>query len=412
MHIYNNNIRWCEQGFTLLELIGVLAVIAILAAVITPNVIKQIQTSRQDAEEEALSLLADGLKNFVLENRIIPLSGYGSGTWSANIASQTDLPEKKVYQNDLNCSRRYWFDPSTNLNGLSTGSASYNQNTVSAANLSSYTTGSTAAPPVNPRAMIISDMTPGCTNNINGVSNTSANFTAVWNQANSATDPLVEGKTLKIERINFSQLFKTVTLHAGNESISSRRSYTNPSSSAPTVDYPLITAEKNSHIFSISYSSGGFEPTNIPGGTATLDIGRTSGGNEFVSAANVTSGVTSSSVAVTYTSSADISIGSELTMAGAGVLNGNSGYIDIVVEYNGEPQYRLEGQAGNPATISITSPGTPEIVSFNVIDGTTLYLYDQSWTAGSPAGDMLLTVVIKESAGFTYSPGPPTSWSR
>lgn len=289
MNKYKNNKRWYEQGFTLIEIIGVLAIMAILAAVIAPNVIKQIQAARQDAEEESLSRLADGLRNYVLENRVIPQSGYGSGVWSTNIASQTDLPEKDIYQNDLNCARRYWFDPSTDIDGLSDGSGPYDQNTVSAANLAGYTTGSTALPPVNPRAMIISDMTSGCTNNVNGVANTNANFAAVWNQAAS---PLVEGKTLKIKRINFAQLFNTVNLS-------------------------------------------------------------------------------------------------------------NETPITVLTTF----QYKLEGQAWN-STVNITSLVSPEIVSFNVIDGTTLYLYDQS-------GNLLYSVVIKESEGFIYKPEPPpASWSR
>ncbi len=288
MNKNKKNIWRSEKGFSLLETIGVLAIMAIFAAVVTPNVVKQIQAARQDAEEESISRLADGLSNYVLENRIIPQSGYGIGTWSASIASQTDLPDQDVYQNDLNCARRYWFDPSTNINGLSGGSGLYNQNTVTAANLAGYTTGSTAAPPVNPRAMIISDTISGCTNNINGVADTDANFNAVWNQASS---PLVESKSLKINRINFSQLFKTVTL--SNE-----------------------------------------VPITLPAAF----------------------------------------------------------------------QYKLEGQAGN-TTINITSPSSPNIVSFNVIDGTTLYLYDQS-------GVLLRSVVIKESEGFTYVQGPPALWNR
>ena len=411
MNKYKNNIRMCEQAFTLIEMIGVIAIMAILAAVIVPNVVKQIQAAGQDAEEEALDVLADGLIDYVLENRIIPQSGYGSGTWSANISSQTNLPDKDIYQNDLNCSRRYWFDPSTNLNGLSDGSAPYNQNTVSATNLAGYTTGSTASPPTNPRAMIISDMTSGCANSINNVADTNANFAAVWNQANPGTDPLVEGKTLKIKRINFASLFKTVTLQSANGSIISERSYNNPPAGSNTIN-PVMSVEKNSHIYSVSYSSGGFEPTNLPGGTALLDIGYTPGGNEFVSTANVISGVTSGPVAVTYTSTGNISISSELTIGGAGVVNGNSGNIDITIEYNGEPQYKLEGQAGDATTISITTPGSPEIVSFNVIDGTTLYLYDQSWDTLNPTGNLLHSVVIKESEGFTYLPGPPASWIR
>lgn len=411
----NNNLV-CIQGFTLIEMIGVLAIMAILAAVIAPNVVKQMQSARQDAEETNLRLLADGLVNYVLENRIIPQSGEGFGTWASNIATQTDLPVEKVYENDLGCSRRYWFDPSTNLNGLSDNSAAYNQNTVSASSLSGYTTSSTATAPTNPRAMIISDLTPGCTNNIlvSSVAHNASNFAAVWDQ----TGVLTESSTLKIERINFSQLFETVTLQTGNGSLFARRTYTNPNSTTPSsgtagpqVDFPLVTVEKNSHIFSIAYSTGGFEPTNIPGGAAILDIGYTSGGSEFVSAANVATGITSGPISVTHTSTTDIQVGLKLTVSGNNVYNGNSGYIDLTVEYNGEPQYKLEGQSG-PSTISITTPGTPEIRSFNVINGTNLSLYDQSWTAGNPTGDLLYSVVIKESESFVYTPGPPTLWGR
>ncbi len=410
MNKYKNNIRMCEQAFTLIEMIGVIAIIAILAAVIAPNVVKQMQAAGQDAEEEALGVLADGLIDYVLENRIIPQSGEGSGAWSTNIATQTDLPAKKIYENDHGNSRRYWFDPATNLNGLSDNSSSYDQNTVSAANLSGDATTSTASAPTNPRAMIISDLTAGGTNNIlvASVTHNAANFAAVWDQ----TGTLTESSTLKIKRINFSQMFETVTLESSNGSYFARNSYSSPSSTTPTVNYPVLGIEKNSHIFAVHYSTGGFEPTNASGGSAALDIGYSSGGNQFVSAASVTSGTTSGPVSITYTSTSDISVGTELTISGSGVSNGNSGYIDIMVEYNGEPQYKLEGQSGNPTTMSISIAGTPEIISFNVIKGTVIYLYDQSWTAGSPIGDLLHSIVIKESENFAYSPGPPTLWGR
>jgi prepilin-type N-terminal cleavage/methylation domain len=409
----------CKHGFTLIEMVGVLAIMAILSAMIVPNVVKQMQGARQDVEDQTLDIMADGLVNYVLENRIIPQSGYGQGIWSGNIATQTGLPEKQIYINDAGCNRRYWFDPSTDLNGLSGGGGAYNQNTVSATNFSGYTTGLTASPPVSPRAMIISDLSTGCTQNINSVANTAQNFSAVWDQIDSATDPLVESSKLKIKRINFSQLFETVTLQSGNGSLSSRRSYTNPNSTTPQsgppgpiIVYPLITVEKNSHIYSITYSTGGFEPTNLEGGTALLDIGYTPGGSQFVSAANVTSGVTAIPVSVNYTSTADINISSELTITGANVFNGNSGFIDTTVGYNGEPQYKLEGQSIDPTVIVISTPGIPEIISFNVINGTSLYLYDQSWTIGNPSGNMLHSSVIKESESYTYSPRPIPSWSR
>ncbi len=409
MNINKNNLRCCEQAFTLIEMIGVLAIIAILAAVIAPNVIKQMQSASQDAEEKTLELLAEGLINYVLDNRIIPQSGEGTGAWSTNIATQMDLPTNKIFQNDLGNSRRYWFDPATDLNGLSDNSASYNQNTVAAANLSGDATTTTASAPTNPRAMIISDLSAGEINNIlvASVAHNSENFAAAWDQ----TGTLTENSTLKIKRINFSQMFETVTLESSNGSYFARKTYSNPSSASPTVSFPVLSIEKNSHIFAVHYSTGGFEPTSDTGGSAVLDIGYTSGGNQFVSEASVISGATSGPTSVTYTSTSDINVGTELTISGSGVSNANSGYIDMMVEYNGEPQYMLEGQAGL-TTISISSAGTPEIVSFNVINGTTLYLYDQSWSGGSPTGDLLHSIVIKESENFAYIPGPPTLWGR
>ena len=417
----------CERAFTLIEMIGVIAIMAILAAVIAPNVVRKMQAAGQDAEETELGVLAEGLMDYVLGNRIIPQSGFGPGVWSTNISSQIDVPVNNISQNNLNCSRRYWFDPSTDLNGLSDNSAAYNQNAVPAANISGYIIGSNATLPANPRAMIISDMTTGCTANINSVADTNANFAAVWNQADPVNDPLVEGPTLKIARINFAKLFKTVTLQSANGAIISRRSYYNLSTGSKIIN-TVMALENNSHIFSVSYSSGGFGPTDS---TALLDIGYTAGGNEFVAAADVTNGFNSGPVAVIYTSTSNISISSELSIVGGGggggggggkgkgkpgtgtgITTDNSGVVEITVEYNGEPQYKLEGQVGGATTINITTPSSPEIVSFNVIDGTTIYLYDQSWDALNLTANLLHSVVIKESEGFTYLPGPPASWIR
>ena len=217
-----------------------------------------------------------------------------------------------------------------------------------------------------------------------------------------------------------------MTLQSSSGSIFIRQSYERPPSllpystdftPGPVVRFPVLTTEKNSHIFSIIYSTNGFEPTNMVGGMITVEIGYTSGGNEFLNnvPGNVTTGTTSPPISISpaYTSINDINIGIELTIPGSSnVYHGNSGHIDITVQYQGEPQFKLEGQTGNPTTMTVTTAGMTEIRSFNVIDGTTIYLYDQSGTSGGIAGDLLLSAVIKDSTIFTYSPGPPTFWGR
>lgn len=403
-----DNRFWHNSGFTLVEIIGVLAIMAIMAAIILPNVVRQMQAAKRDAEEMNLSILADALENYVMANRAIPQSGFGAGTWATNLATQTDLPVTDVYQNGLLCSRRYWFDPSNDLNGLTDDTAPYDQDTVAIANLSGMTTGAAASAPANPRAMFISDMAAGCTNNINGVADTDANFLAVWDQT---APPLVEGAEIKIERVNLSELFEPVSLYVANSSIFSRRSYSSPAAGNSTNN-PLMTLGRHSRAFYVTYSTGGFSPTTPAGGIATISIG-TALLTEFVNAASVITGVNSGPVAIALNTGDNTqTVGSTLTIGGAGVTSANSGYMDILVEYAGEPQYQLEGRAGNPNVITITTPGTSELISFNVINGTQLFLYDQDWTAASPTGNLMLSIVLKESDSFSYSPGPPAVWGR
>ncbi len=413
------------HGFTLIELIGVLAILSIMAAIVAPNLIKKMQIDRQEAEEEILNSLADGLTNYIIENRIIPISGYGSSTWSNSIAAQVDLSQQDVHENFLTCSRRYWFDPSTDLDGLSDNSAAYDQNTTT--NISGSSTTSPPSPPANPRAMIISDITPGCANSISSVAHNTANFANTWDQTTPPSG-LTEGDTLKIKRVYLSALFETVTLRSSPDSIFVRKTYDRPPSlftfvpgDRGPVTGTVTTIEKNSHIFSLTYSTGGFSPTNIPGGTATVKIGYSDGGNEFLQAlttqpVDVTNGTTSPSITnfTPPSTTSDIKVSLELTIesvAGDSIYAGNSGYIDITLQYQGEPQYQIEGQPGT-STISIAAPGTTEIRSFNVIDGTKIDLYDQSWTAAGPIGDHLLSAIIKEPTILTYSPGPPTYWGK
>ncbi|MGR3178399.1 MAG: type II secretion system protein [Candidatus Anammoxibacter sp.] len=398
-----------ERGFTLIEMIGVLAIMSIMAAIIAPNVIKQMQRARQDAEDEVLNRLAESFEDYVLENRIIPQSGFGdTGDWSINIAKQADLARNDIYKNDFGCDRRYWFDPSTNLDGLTDDSDAYNQNTTP--NISGSSTASTASPPKNPRAMIISDMTPGCTNGIDPATvphTPDSNFSSTWDQELPA---LTEGDTLKIKRINLSRLFETVTLQSIPGTLFARKTYSTPETTdgvgGETNIYPVLTVEKNSHIFSVRLSTGGFEPILPSGGTVTVDIGWTSGENEFFSPepVDVTAGSSTSS-SVVRESTSDINIGIELTIDPAVPGTASSGYIDLLVEYQGKPQYKIEERPLRTIGIPADGTGTPEIRSFNVINGTEITFYGQS-------GNRLYSIIVKESDSFTYSPGPPAIWGR
>ncbi len=63
-----------RAGFTLLELIGVMLVIAILAAAVAPVAVQLIQYQRQVSEEAFLPVIGDALKRAILREQHFPMS--------------------------------------------------------------------------------------------------------------------------------------------------------------------------------------------------------------------------------------------------------------------------------------------------------------------------------------------------
>jgi prepilin-type N-terminal cleavage/methylation domain-containing protein len=61
-------------GFTLVEMIGVLAIVAILASFIAPNVINQLKAAKRDAEDEQLATIAKGIELYVRQTRSFPVT--------------------------------------------------------------------------------------------------------------------------------------------------------------------------------------------------------------------------------------------------------------------------------------------------------------------------------------------------
>lgn len=192
------NIRCNQQGFTLVEVIGVLTIISVMAAVIVPNVFKQIDRVNQDAEEKNLAALASEMQQLILDQKTIP----ASAVWADVLAQVSDLPALQVRNNSRGFARGYFVDPrffSTTDKAFSGFSQSIGL----------------AALPVSPRLMIISNLKADIVDSLN----TTAAFEAVWNQ--SAAAILVEGQDIKIQRMHIGHLFHTLLLQnekAGNPS--------------------------------------------------------------------------------------------------------------------------------------------------------------------------------------------------
>src|SRR5438309_7273336 len=83
------------RAFSLIELIGVLAVIAILAAVLAPSLIRQMDRIAGEQESAALKSLSDALQQSVLRKRYIP----GASDWATNIATELGVEVASVTAN-------------------------------------------------------------------------------------------------------------------------------------------------------------------------------------------------------------------------------------------------------------------------------------------------------------------------
>ncbi len=85
-----------SAGFTLVEMIGVLAILAILASFITPNVVNQLRSARRDAEDQQLANIAQGIELFLRQNRSFPgtLSALSPDFVATSVGQLTNNPNE------------------------------------------------------------------------------------------------------------------------------------------------------------------------------------------------------------------------------------------------------------------------------------------------------------------------------
>src|ERR671934_1202980 len=75
-----------KAGFTLIEIIGVVAIIAILAAVLTPRVIKVIARGKVNSTAQSLGSLKTATTDYIVKNGSLPLRD-GTGATNAAVAT-------------------------------------------------------------------------------------------------------------------------------------------------------------------------------------------------------------------------------------------------------------------------------------------------------------------------------------
>ncbi len=184
-----------QQGFTLMELIGAMAIIAVLAAVLAPSVTDGIDRAYATAEEDNLRTLVSALEQEVLRNKHIPRQN--TAEWTAAVAAYADLPIDQVAFNARGHRRALYVDPQF-FSATEATFPGYQQTT----GLSNR--------PFSPRLMLVSDLTRNAPN----APRTAADFAAIWNQTNASS--VLEGPKVKVERLNLAGHFHRVLLMNAN----------------------------------------------------------------------------------------------------------------------------------------------------------------------------------------------------
>ncbi|RMH52296.1 MAG: type II secretion system protein [Zetaproteobacteria bacterium] len=198
------------RGFSMIEMVGVLAVISILAAVIAPSAIQMISSSKQTAEDQALSAIADAFRLYVQNNKKIP----NEATWAGDLATLMNSAPSKVTTNGNNGSRIYLYPQDFFTQGNTTAPLPYDQYAaaVSDANAGAISALPTSSP-YNARVMVVSNLNPATPLTQTSGALAASTFDNIWNQSGAFPAELTEGDMLKIARINLADLFDSLVLN-------------------------------------------------------------------------------------------------------------------------------------------------------------------------------------------------------
>lgn len=199
-----------DRAFSLLEMIGVTAVIAILAAIFFSTTLKQLDRIASDKEYAQLGTIAQAFQNSVLRNRYIP----GASNWVQVVAQEMGADTGMVSSNARRSSRAFLIDPALQV-GVNGGGLPYLQNT----NGSVVTSNGVVIPPVNPRLLFLSSLGPPLPGAITNGGLTANDFNAIWVAADGSRPPGSvwdawngSGDDLKVRRLNLSPLFAHLIL--------------------------------------------------------------------------------------------------------------------------------------------------------------------------------------------------------
>ena len=176
-------------AFTLIEMIGVLAIMAIVASVLVPNALRSMDRAAVRAEAETLAALGEQTKLYLKVNATVPTPA----NWTTALGSLADLAPVDIATNKRAMARTYLLDP--------------------------------AAVPA-PRVMILSSMRVGLALPTAGAITSAAQFQELWQTPDNTVPATtswggwsawnavsVSGEYLLIERVNLLPIYATELLN-------------------------------------------------------------------------------------------------------------------------------------------------------------------------------------------------------
>jgi prepilin-type N-terminal cleavage/methylation domain-containing protein len=96
-------------GFSLIEVIGVLAIMAIMASVLVPSALKSVQQAAISAESQTLGNLGTVLPLYLRDQGSVPTAA----NWTTTLAGYANLSPSNLATNSRGVARVYLTDPAT-----------------------------------------------------------------------------------------------------------------------------------------------------------------------------------------------------------------------------------------------------------------------------------------------------------
>jgi prepilin-type N-terminal cleavage/methylation domain-containing protein len=216
-----------QRAFSLIEMIGVLAVIAILAAAIFPVLLRQLDYAAQGNEGTNLAAVASGLQQGAMGRRYVP----SANDWAGFIATNIGWRVSGVQTNTRNNPRIFLIDPTLVIGTNTAANLPYQQTTRGSTNL-----------PTNPRFIIMTSLSSALPTGLNSGIPLSADFNALWSNPDDTIPTgtswswsnFKQGADIRIQRINLAPSFCHLVL-----------SVSDPTNALYSIDNSVISTVTN-----------------------------------------------------------------------------------------------------------------------------------------------------------------------